>query len=136
VPRAGSTIGRAATIPRFGLTAQTDGSVVVPAGEHPTGPLRLRSRVNLHLQEGAVLKFSTDPKAYLPVVLTRFEGTELMNYSPFIYAFDEQDIAITGSGVLDGQADAGHWWDWTRSGAGSRRRLIDFGAAGTPVAER
>src|SRR6185436_19351075 len=34
------------------------------------------------------------------------------------------------------QADASHWWDWTRSGAASRRRLMDLGAAGTPVAER
>jgi polygalacturonase len=96
----------------------------------------LKSRVNLHLSDGAVIKFSPDPKAYLPAVFTRFEGTELMNYSPFIYAFEEQDIAITGTGVLDGQADATHWWDWTRSQAASRRRLIEFGAAGTPVAER
>ena len=112
------------------------GRVVVPSGEFTTGALRLKSRVNLHLSDGAVIKFSTDPKAYLPAVFTRFEGTELMNYSPFIYAFEEQDIAITGTGVLDGQADATHWWDWTRSQAASRRRLIEFGAAGTPVAER
>ena len=112
------------------------GRVVVPAGEFTTGALRLKSRVNLHLSAGATLKFSTDPKAYLPVVFTRWEGTELMSYSPFIYAFDEQDVAITGSGVLDGQSDATHWWDWTRSQAAARRKLVEFGAAGTPVAER
>jgi len=110
------------------------GRVVVPAGNFPTGPIRLKSRVNLHLSEGAVLKFSTDPSRYLPVVFTRFEGTELMNYSPFIYAFDQEDIAITGPGTVDGQADASHWWDWTRNAA--RTRLTNFGAAGTPVAER
>jgi len=69
-------------------------------------------------------------------VFTRWEGTELMSYSPFIYAFDEQDVAITGSGVLDGQSDATHWWDWTRSQTAARRKLVEFGAAGTPVAER
>ncbi len=112
------------------------GRVVVPEGNFPTGPIRLRSRVNLHLSEGAVLKFSTDPKAYLPVVFTRYEGTDLMNYSPFVYALDEQDIAITGPGTLDGQADDAHWWDWTRNMGASRRRLVDFGADGTPVARR
>ena len=118
------------------------GRVVVPAGIHATGPLRLKSRVNLYFSEGAVLKFSTDANQYLPAVFTRWEGTELMSYSPFIYAFDEQDIAITGSGTLDGQADATHWWNWTRGGGGvpgqtdARRRLMDFGARGVPVAER
>jgi polygalacturonase len=112
------------------------GRVVVPAGEFTTGPLRLKSRVNLHLSAGSVVKFSTDPKAFLPVVFTRYEGTELMNYSPFIYGFEEQDVAITGTGTLDGQADANHWWNWTRSMAASRRKLVEYGAAGTPVAER
>jgi polygalacturonase len=118
------------------------GRVVVPKGTHATRPLRLKSRVNLHLAEGAVLKFSTDASHYLPAVFTRWEGTELMSYSPLLYAFDEQDIAITGAGTLDGQADATHWWNWTRGGAGvpgqgeARRRLMDAGARGTPVAER
>jgi polygalacturonase len=115
-------------------SAAGGGRVVVPAGVTQTGPIRLKSRVNLFLSDGAVVKFSTDPKQYLPLVYTRFEGTELMNYSPFIYAFDEQDIAITGSGTLDGQADATHWWDWTRNAA--RRQLVDAAAAGKPVAER
>ena len=53
-----------------------------------------------------------DPRAYLPVVLTRYEGVELMNYSPFIYAFEQKNIAITGEGVLDGNANCEHWWPW------------------------
>src|SRR5262245_19188117 len=117
-------------------SAAGGGRVVVPSGDFQTGPIRLKSKVNLHLAEGAVLKFATDPKAYLPVVFTRWEGTELMSYSPMIYAFDEQDIAVTGSGTLDGQADSTHWWDWTRQQTPARRRLVDFGAAGTPVAQR
>ena len=119
-----------------GANAAGGGRVVVPAGEFTTGPIRLKSKVNLYLSQGAVVKFTTDAKGYLPVVFTRWEGTELMNYQPFIYAFEENDIAITGPGTLDGQADATHWWDWTRSQAAPRRRLVEFGANGTPVAQR
>jgi polygalacturonase len=89
------------------------GRVVIPAGIWPTGAIRLRSFVNLHVSQDATLLFSTDPKGY-PLVLTRFEGVECMNYSPFIYAYGERDIAITGEGTLDGQADETHWWDWTK----------------------
>ncbi|HEX4997335.1 MAG TPA: glycoside hydrolase family 28 protein [Terriglobia bacterium] len=112
------------------------GRVVVPAGSQTIPPIRLRSRVNLHLPEGAVLRFTTDPKAYLPVVFTRWEGTELMNYSPFVYAFDQENIAITGSGTLDGQAGAAQWWNWTRQAGAARTRLMSMGASGVPVAER
>jgi polygalacturonase len=88
--------------------------VVVPAGIFSTGAIHLKSNVNLYLSEGATLKFSTDTEKYLPVVYTRFEGTECMNYSPFIYAFEQENIAITGSGTLDGSASDANWWAWTR----------------------
>jgi polygalacturonase len=110
------------------------GRVVIPSGEFLTGPIHLKSRVNLHVSQGAVLKFVTDPRKYLPVVYTRWEGTELMNYSPLIYAFEQQDIAITGPGTLDGQADETHWWPWRRTAA--RQKLVEMGAKGTPVSER
>ena len=87
------------------------GRVVVPAGTWPTGAIVLKSKVNLHIAEGATLAFSQNPADY-PLVLTRFEGVECMNYSPFIYAFGESDIAISGKGTLDGRADKTHWWDW------------------------
>src|SRR5262245_41270023 len=56
------------------------GRVVVPAGRYVTGPIVLKSNVNLHVAEGATVLFSRDPKHYLPVVKTRWEGVELMNY--------------------------------------------------------
>ena len=62
------------------------------------------SGVNLHIQKGAVVRFSTDPSRYLPVVKTRFEGVEYMGLSPLIYAHGQENIAITGEGTLDGQA--------------------------------
>ena len=55
--------------------------IVVPAGEYLlNGPIHLVSNVCLELQEGATLKFSSDPKHYLPVVKTGWEGTFLQNY--------------------------------------------------------
>ncbi|AWW33296.1 glycoside hydrolase family 28 protein [Echinicola strongylocentroti] len=88
------------------------GRVLVPEGDFVTGPIYLESNVNLHLKKGARLLFSTDPKDYLPLVYTRWEGVELMNYSPLVYAFEEENIAVTGEGVLDGQADETNWWPW------------------------
>jgi len=72
------------------------GRVVVPEGEFLTGPIHLQSNVELHLARGATLKFTTDPKSYLPVVFTRFEGMECYNYSPLIYALGQENIAVTG----------------------------------------
>jgi polygalacturonase len=122
------------------------GRVVVPAGTWLTGPVHLKSYVNLHLAEGATLRFSPDPKKYLPLVLTRFEGIECMNYSPLIYAFEQQNVAITGKGTLDGSANPETWWAWNPKdkvkGAPpnkqvlARKRLDKQGTDGVPVAER
>jgi polygalacturonase len=91
------------------------GHVVVPAGTFLTGSIHLLSNVDLHLDKGATLAFSQDPNDYLPVVYTRWQGIELMNYSAFIYAFEQENIGITGEGTLDGQADNNHWWPWKGS---------------------
>ena len=120
------------------------GRVVVPAGRFLTGAIHLKSGVNLHVSDGATIAFSRDPKDYLPVVFTRWEGVELMNYSPFIYAFGEKNVAVTGKGTLDGQAGPGYWWPWKgardvppeATQMAARARLIEMGARGVPVAER
>lgn len=88
------------------------GHVVVPAGTFLTGAIHLLSDVDLHLDKGATLAFSQDPADYLPVVYTRWQGIEMMNYSPLIYAVDQKNIGVTGEGTLDGQADNGNWWPW------------------------
>ncbi|HEX8137003.1 MAG TPA: glycoside hydrolase family 28 protein [Pyrinomonadaceae bacterium] len=120
------------------------GRVVVPRGTFLTGAIHLKSNVNLHVSEGATLKFSTDPAKYLPVVYTRWEGTECMNYSPLIYAFEQENIAVTGRGTLDGSASDENWWRWARRGEGGTptpaapdiRRLREMGQQGVPVRER
>ena len=55
------------------------GKVVVPDGTYLTGAIHLKSNVNLEVSEGATIKFSQNPKDYLPVVFSRWEGVELFN---------------------------------------------------------
>jgi polygalacturonase len=112
------------------------GRVVVPAGIFNTGAVHLKSNVNLHLEDGATLLFKQDPTAYLPAVFTRFEGMEFYNYSPFIYAFEQENIAITGSGTIDGQASRENWWGWTARQGQSRNRLASLVDANAPVDQR
>jgi len=88
------------------------GKVVVPEGIFLTGAIHLKSNVNLYISENAVVKFSTDKNKYLPVVYTRWEGVECMNYSPLIYAYEQENIAVTGKGILDGQGSNQNWWSW------------------------
>ncbi len=111
------------------------GRVVVPRGVFYTGAILLLSNVNLHVAAEATLLFNQDPARYLPLVATRFEGVELMNYSPLLYADGQENIAITGEGTLDGNADEAHWWPWKAS-AESRKALFDMGDRGVPLAER
>lgn len=91
------------------------GKVIVPRGVYSTGAIYLKSHVNLHLQKGARVLFYTNPDRYLPVVFTRFEGVECMNYSALIYSRNERNMAITGQGILDGQASDINWWAWKGS---------------------
>ena len=120
------------------------GRVVVPAGEFLTGPIHLKSNVELHLAAtNSVLKFSPDPKKYLPVVFTRFEGMECYNYSPLIYAFEQKNVAVTGLGTIDGQAEESNWLDWkgqknkdSGTQKAARKRLDDMNNNGVPVSKR
>lgn len=91
--------------------AEGGGRVVVPHGVFLTGAIYLKSNVNLHLTDGTTILFSRDSSDY-PIVFTRWEGMECMNYSSFIYAYGEENIAITGKGTLDGNSDNDNWWWW------------------------
>jgi polygalacturonase len=101
------------------------GRVVVPAGKFLTGPIHLLSNVNLHVVRDATVLFTTNTAAYLPVVFTCYESTEVMNYSPLIYAFEQKNVAITGEGTLDSQATRGVWHSW-KSGSDSSK-LVQMG---------
>ncbi len=87
------------------------GRVLVPSGDFLTGAIALQSNVNLHVSAGGTIRFTRDPAKY-PLVFTRWEGMELMNFSPLLYAFEQENIALTGAGTIDGNADCEHWWPW------------------------
>lgn len=112
------------------------GKVIVPAGEWGvSGPIHLKSNINLHVSEGAHLLFSKEPGDFLPVVKTRWEGTEMYGYSPFIYANNVHDIAITGTGIIDGNADS-KFFAWHPQEKPDQLALRKMGIQGVPVSER
>ena len=93
--------------------AQGGGRVTVPAGVFETAGLVLRSNVELHLESGAVLRFTDDFDAY-PIIRTRWEGFEQDSHRPLIYAKGEENIALTGCGTLEGCGRK--WWTAFRAG--------------------
>lgn len=108
------------------------GHVVIPSGTWFTGPIRLRSGIDLHLDDGAELVWSSDLADYLPVVFSRYEGIENYSYSPLISARDAENIAVTGKGKLTGQGQ-----DWVGlNDTNVTRSLYDMGAQNLPVDKR
>jgi polygalacturonase len=112
------------------------GHVIVPAGTFLTGAIHLRSGVDLHVSGGATILFSQDPNDYLPVVFTRWQGIELMNYSPFVYCYGQRDVAVTGQGTLNGQADDNHWWNWKNLETADFDTLETMADDNVPVSQR
>jgi polygalacturonase len=123
------------------------GRVLVPEGTFLTGPIHLKSNVDLHMSKESMILFSTEFNDFLPVVYTRYEGVECMNYSPMIYSFEQENIAVTGSGTLDGQAGADNWWSWKGlsefgwengqdNGRDDAKKLFKMGDENVPVSER
>lgn len=119
------------------------GVVVIPEGTYYTGALVLKSKVELHLKKDAVLRFVRNKtNEFYPVRYSRWEGVECMNFSPFIYANGAEDIAVTGSGTLDGAADEFNWMPWKFGYFGEkdqqeqRERLFAFNVAKTETQKR
>ncbi len=112
------------------------GKVVISQGKwFCKGPIHLLSNIELHLEKGATLIFSEDPEDYLPPVLTRWEGTELFNYSPFIYAYQAVNVALTGEGMLDGNTK-NTFGKWRSKQGEDKYHLRTLGAKQVPVYKR
>jgi polygalacturonase len=129
------------------LARRGGGHLDVPPGRYLTGAIHLDNHIDLHLHGGATIAFSTDPAAYLPAVYTRCGGIEIYSYSPFVYAFEKHDVAVTGAGTLDGQAGNQYWWPWAGktqfgwlpgmpTGDADGARMAQEADAGVPVDER
>ncbi len=82
------------------------GRVIIPNGYFKTGPITLKSNVNLYLESSAYLSFLKSKEEY-PLIFTEYEGIKKIRAISPINAKDQQNIAITGTGVIDGN---GHLW--------------------------
>ncbi|MBP1593584.1 MAG: pehX 3 [Bacteroidetes bacterium] len=113
------------------------GRVVIPAGTWFTGPIHFKSNVDLHLDENAVLRFSDNPSDYLPAVQSSLEGMEFYNYSPLIYAFKCENIAITGKGTISPKMDTWKiWFPRQKYYMDAAGKLYTMMSTNVPVEER
>ncbi len=123
------------------------GKVIIPSGlKFITGAIALKSGVNIHIEENAILEFAFQPDLY-PIVETSWEGLDCYNLSPCIYALRADDIAITGKGTIDGGGTRETWWPWcgaTKYGwkegmisqkIEARPRLLRNGEDGVPMTD-
>jgi polygalacturonase len=87
------------------------------------------------LERGAEVIFSGEPNDYLPTVVTRWEGTELLGYSPNIYAYHAVGVAVTGEGTISVDM-SGDVKNWRRYQTEAQKKLRAQGASGAPLYER
>ncbi|MBR1933518.1 MAG: glycoside hydrolase family 28 protein [Prevotella sp.] len=88
------------------LSSQGGGHLVVPRGVWLTGPIVLKSNIDLHLEAGAVIQFAADESLY-PLIDTSFEGLDTRRCQSPLSALNAKNIAVTGQGVIDGN---GQYW--------------------------
>lgn len=133
------------------------GVVVIPAGKYQTGAITLLSNVNLRVEKGAELVFAVPATAkgrgeLYPNVVTRWEGLDIVNYQPCIYAKDCKNIGLTGEGIINGNGANDRWWymkgnahhgyhegvdEWQGTAkTGTRAELLKMADNGVPVIER
>ncbi len=126
------------------------GRVLIPTGSwYCAGPIVLRSNVHVHLAAGAQVYFSADPRDYARhgdidcgkngmLVHSRWQGNDVLNFSPLVYAKGQTNIAITGAdwtSILDGQGGirpndgSESWWEWTAKG----RTALPSAAVANPL---
>lgn len=101
-------------------SAKGGGTVYFPAGKYLTGPIHLKSNITIHIEAGAELHFSDDFNQYLPMVETRYEGVDVTSFSPLFYAFEAENITITGRGTINGHGKK--WWDFAEGYTDQRPR--------------
>ncbi|WP_232227087.1 glycoside hydrolase family 28 protein [Flavobacterium commune] len=102
------------------------GVVVIPAGLWTTGPIKMKSNVNLHTKNGAFVSFTSDLNQY-KLIESYFEGNKVLRCESPIMGVDLENIAITGEGIFDGNGSA---WRPVKIGkmtAGQWQELIKSG---------
>ena len=123
----GVTLNTGAINVAIGLLAQKGGGeLVIPPGLWLTGPIRLASHINLHLERGALLKFSRDFKDY-PLTVINLKGEQEVDSLSPISGVDLEDVAITGEGIIDGGGDAWRPLKKDKVGTGEWKKLVESG---------
>ena len=85
------------------------GTVYFPAGKYLTGPIHLKSNITIFIDAGAELHFSDNFDHYLPMVPSRWEGTDVTNFSPLFYAFVRFcTLSVFGQAVVNIYASSGN----------------------------
>jgi len=100
------------------------GTILFSRGVFLTGPIHLKSNITLLIDAGATLRFSSDFDDYLPMIPSRWEGTEVITFSPLIYAEKVENVAIQGRGVIDGQGEA--WWKFYQALREQRKKTGEW----------
>jgi polygalacturonase len=108
----GKTLNTAALQKAIDAAAKKGGVITLAPGQYLTGSLFLKKGVTLHLDKGVTLLGSQDLKDY-PEIQTRVAGIEMKWPAALLNILDQDNVAITGEGTVDGQGKP--FWDkyWT-----------------------
>jgi len=87
------------------ISEKGGGRIVIPRGIWLTGPIILKSNINIHAEAGALIIFSKDKSLY-PLVETSFEGLNTVRCMSPIYGKNLENVAFTGNGIFDGSGEA------------------------------
>lgn len=117
------------------LEKRKGGTLVVPKGVYTVnGPIHFVSNVNLKIEEGARIRFGSNPNDY-PLVLTSWEGTMIYNHSPLIYGINLKNISISGKGTIDGEG-GGDWAKWKALEGKDKQLSREMNHKNLPLEER
>ena len=133
-----STVNCKANIDKALKDIETNGGgklIFSPGTYLINGPIHLSGNTELILERGAKLIFGSNPNDYLPVVKTSWEGTFIYNYSPFIYAYNSSNIAITGEGIIDGESSE-TWSKWHSLQGKDQQLSREMNHKNIPIEER
>jgi polygalacturonase len=108
------------------LAKKGGGKLIVPPGIWLTGPIKMRSHTELHVERGALIQFSGDYKLY-PLTIINVRGEKDVDSTPPIFGQNLEDVAITGEGIIDGGGDAWRMIKKSKLTEGEWKALVKSG---------
>ncbi|HPE74933.1 MAG TPA: glycoside hydrolase family 28 protein, partial [Draconibacterium sp.] len=102
------------------------GKVIIPAGIWLTGPIILKSNLQMHAEAGSLIIFSADKDLY-PVIETNFEGLNTWRCQSPVYGKNLENIAFTGNGIWDGSGDSWRFVKKSKLNEGQWEKLVASG---------